>query len=180
MDLDHADPHWFGCPGYGFVLGIRIQIQEHWNWQKLANKPGFLSVNTAFVPSQLCLLTYLLRDLLQVYFSCKNSTFCDVRVWKNPDPHWFGSLDPYPHGNEKLDTDPHWNQCGSTTLKKSLCRKEYLQSVGIVYGYRLFSLAEEFVLENMVLDFSFFSVRSEVHWKLSAFARSSSVSKKLI
>ncbi len=36
------DPHWFGCLGFGSVLGIRIQIQEHGNRLKLPNNPGFL------------------------------------------------------------------------------------------------------------------------------------------
>ncbi len=84
------DPHWFGCPGFGSVLGMGIQIQEHGYWPKLTNKPGLLPFKKAFVPSYY---------LLSVHFSC-------ILADQDPDSHWLGSLDP----------DPHWNQSGSTTL----------------------------------------------------------------
>ncbi len=71
----------------------------------------------SFGPTQVCLMTNL---PYKVYFSCQNSTFCDVKVWPDPDPYWFGFLDPDsgsdPHWGKKLDPDTHWNQCGSETL----------------------------------------------------------------
>ncbi len=38
----NPDPHLFGCPGSGSVLGMRIRIQEHGKRPKFINKPGFL------------------------------------------------------------------------------------------------------------------------------------------
>jgi hypothetical protein len=47
----------------------------------------------------------IILDLLPTFsiFSCKNSTFCDLKVERliririRMDPHWFDSLDPDPH-----------------------------------------------------------------------------------
>jgi hypothetical protein len=39
---------------HGSVLGMRIRLQEHWNWPKLTNKPDFLPFRKAFVPSSVC------------------------------------------------------------------------------------------------------------------------------
>jgi hypothetical protein len=77
-----------------------IPIQEHGNRTKLTNKPGFLSLEKAFVPSEACVLpityfTYIMLVKLQLFVTLKSE--------KNPDldPHWFGSLDPDP------DLDPY-------------------------------------------------------------------------
>ncbi len=55
------------------------RIQEQGNWPKFTNKLGFLPFKKAFVPSYVCFwpITYL----KYTYFSCKNSTFCNIKVW---------------------------------------------------------------------------------------------------
>jgi hypothetical protein len=51
-----------------------------------------------------------LTTLTKLYFSYKNSTFCDLKKSdQDSDPHWFGSLDPDPC------RDKSWIR-GSTTL----------------------------------------------------------------
>ncbi len=91
-----SDPHWFGCPGSGSVLGMRIRIQDNGAW-KLTNtdkKPSFLPFRKAFVTSQECFLTYypVLRNrnyllrfrfrfwLLKSYGSGSGSNFWKVMV----------------------------------------------------------------------------------------------------
>ncbi len=44
-------------------------------------------------PVDLALRDPISHKPLKVYFSCKNSTFCDDKPG-DPDPHWFGSPDP--------------------------------------------------------------------------------------
>ncbi len=45
----YLETHLYGSPGSGSVLVIRIRIQEHVNWAKFTNKPGFLPFKKAFV-----------------------------------------------------------------------------------------------------------------------------------
>ncbi len=79
LEVVDSDPHSFGCRGSGSVLGIRIRFQEHGNWPKFTNKPGFL-LSKAFVRYQY-LLRHIFLTYLLLYFSCKNSFFCDLKVW---------------------------------------------------------------------------------------------------
>ncbi len=37
----------------------------------------------------------LLPSLSTVYFPFINFTFCDIKSDQDPDPHWFGALDPH-------------------------------------------------------------------------------------
>ncbi len=39
--VSDGDPHWFGSPESGSVLGMRIGIQEQGNWPKFTNKLDF-------------------------------------------------------------------------------------------------------------------------------------------
>ncbi len=55
-------------------MRIRIRNQEHGNWPKLKNKPGFLPFKSVFVPLKLRFLTY---NKLWVRYS----TFCEYYVW---------------------------------------------------------------------------------------------------
>ncbi len=67
------------CCGSGSVFGMRIRIQEHGNWLKFTNKPGFLPSKRLLY---LCVSVFdLLPTLIIQYFSCKNSAFCDFKVW---------------------------------------------------------------------------------------------------
>ncbi len=80
------DPHSLCCLVSGSVLRMRIQIriQEHGNWPKFTNKPGFLP----FI--KLCTFVGMFFDLLpslNIYFSCKNLTF----VTQKFDPDQPGS-----------------------------------------------------------------------------------------
>ncbi len=114
------DPQSSGCPGSrsGSILGTWIRIDGNW-----PNKPSSPSFKKIFVPSYVCYLTYY----IQVYFSCKNSTFCDLKSVQDPDPHWFVSLGMDPHWDEKLD--PPWNQCGSTTMDEPKTPVMFAQAV---------------------------------------------------
>jgi hypothetical protein len=49
-----------------------------------------------FAPTQVQYLftTYYLHN---VYFYVKNQPFVTAESDNDPDPHWFGSLDPDPH-----------------------------------------------------------------------------------
>ncbi len=101
MHIADPCPHSFGCPGSGSVMGKRIRIREHGILPKFTNIPGSLPFKKAFfLSSEVCFwaITYL-------YFSCKNSTFCDQDP--DPNPYWFGSLDPDPqHWFKKLWSPP--------------------------------------------------------------------------
>ncbi len=73
-----------------------MPIQEHGNWTKLTNKPGFLS-------------------------SKQTSTFCDFKVWPGSGPGsalvWLlGSGFGSGSGSVLRSNVPHWNWCGSATL----------------------------------------------------------------
>ncbi len=63
--------------------------------RKYSKKPGFLPLKKAFVPSQVCFLTYY---QLKALFNVKIQLFVTDKDL-DPDPHWFGSLDPYPDPN---------------------------------------------------------------------------------
>jgi hypothetical protein len=53
-----------------------------------ANKVNLnLSLSKAFVPTQVCFMTYY-RYLHKVYFSSKNSTVLDVKVWPRSGSGW--------------------------------------------------------------------------------------------
>ncbi len=64
----------------------------------IKNKSGFLSFKKAFVASLVCF------SLLSVYFSCENSTFCDLYSDQEPDPHC--SVMVWLPGSE-TDMDPY-------------------------------------------------------------------------
>ncbi len=60
-------------------------------------------------------------------FSCKNSTFCDLKVWPGPGSGsgsaWiriglnsWNRIRIRIETKKKLDPDPHWSQCRSTIL----------------------------------------------------------------
>jgi hypothetical protein len=44
------DPHGFGSPGSGSVLGMRVRIQEQGNLRKVTNKLDLQTFKKAFVP----------------------------------------------------------------------------------------------------------------------------------
>jgi hypothetical protein len=60
------DPHSFGCPGSGSVLGMRIRIQEHENLPKFTNKPGFLPFKKAFEKAFVGMFFYLLPNRIYI------------------------------------------------------------------------------------------------------------------
>ncbi len=91
-----TDPYWYGCSGSGSVLGMLIRIQEHGNWLKEKNKPGFLPFKKASIFDLLSSLTQI-RNRIRLAPS--------IRIWIRMEI-------------KKLDPDPQWNQCGSTTLEK--------------------------------------------------------------
>jgi hypothetical protein len=51
LEVVDSDPHSFGCPGSGSVLGIRIRIQEHGNRPKFTKTwfPAFQNGFCSFV-----------------------------------------------------------------------------------------------------------------------------------
>ncbi len=73
--------------------------QEHGNWPKLTNKPGFLPFKKAFCTFEAMFLSYC---LLEVYFHVKIQLFVTLKFDQDPDTdedqdtHWIGSLDPDP------------------------------------------------------------------------------------
>ncbi len=82
------------CFGFGSALvwlswiWIRIRIgnaypdTEARNWPKLTNKPDFQPFKKAFVPTYVDVFSDLqYHHLRKVYFPCKNSAFCDGKVW---------------------------------------------------------------------------------------------------
>jgi hypothetical protein len=60
------DPHCFGCPGSGSVLGMRIRIQEHGSCPKLTN---------IFLTYANTILITCFKYIFHVKFN-----FCDFRV----------------------------------------------------------------------------------------------------
>ncbi len=109
-----TDPYWFGCPGSGPYW---IRIQEHWNLSKQTNKPDFLPFKKAFYIRRY--VFWLINYGTLSIFSCKNSTFCDYKVW--PGSRYRSAwirifLAPWIRIQirigikKRLDPDSHWNQ----------------------------------------------------------------------
>ncbi len=60
------DPHWFGCPGSGSILEMRIRVQEHGKWPKLTNKPGLLPFKEAFYSRRYRMFFYLFKYIFLI------------------------------------------------------------------------------------------------------------------
>ncbi len=110
----HLDPHSFGYLGSGSVLGMRIRIwiQEHGNWPKSTNKPGFLLFKKLLYLRRYVFLhfTYF-KYIFHVKFNILwLKSLIRIRIRIRQDPHWFGFLDtdpyPDPHWDTRLDLDP--------------------------------------------------------------------------
>ncbi len=80
-------PHWpavicSSVSGISAVLGMWIRIQKKGKWP---NKPEIQPFKKAFVPTEVCFMTCYLHE---VYFSWKNLTFCDGKVWSGSGSAW--------------------------------------------------------------------------------------------
>jgi hypothetical protein len=89
-----VDPDPFGSSGSGSLLGMRIRIQEHENLTKIYKLTWFPAFQKGFC-TFVGMLLYLLPTLS--ILSCKNSAFSTFKPDHDPDPDWFGSLDPDPY-----------------------------------------------------------------------------------
>jgi hypothetical protein len=82
---------------------------------------GSISLDSTFkkalTPSQVCFLIYY--QLLS-YFPCKNSTFCDFKVWSGSGSgSRSGSLDP--------DPGPHWDTSWIWILDPQQCKNPLIK-----------------------------------------------------
>jgi hypothetical protein len=74
-------------------MRVWFRIQEHGNWQKFTNKPGFLP-KKAFVPSYMYVFVPFTQ--LKYIFHVKFQIYVTLKSYQDQDPHWLGSLDPRP------------------------------------------------------------------------------------